>query len=59
MDIAALSTQLAQVNVMQQVSLAVTEMAMDAQTNMTAQLVEAMETSAPHPTLGQSIDISI
>lgn len=59
MDIAALSTQLAQMNVMQNVSLAVTEMAMDAQTEMTAQLVESFEASAPHPTSGHTIDISI
>lgn len=59
MDIAALSTQLAQVNMMQQVSLAVTGMAMDAQTDMTEQLVQSFEASAPHPTLGQSIDISV
>lgn len=61
MDIAALSTQLAQVNLMQNVSLAVTNMAMDAQQQMSTDLVESLETSVPasHPTLGQTIDISV
>lgn len=61
MDIAALSTQLAQVNLIQNVSLAVTNMAMDAQQQMSTDLVESLETSvpAPHPTLGQTIDISV
>lgn len=59
MDIAALSTQLAQMNLMQNVSLAVTDMAMETQKEMTAQLVESFEASAPHPTSGHNIDISV
>jgi hypothetical protein len=57
MDIAALSMTLSQQQLMQNVSLAVTKQAMEIQQQSTEQLVEMVD--AQHPTLGQSIDISI
>lgn len=57
MDIAALSMNLSQQQLMQNVSLAVTKQAMEVQQQTTDQLVEMID--AQHPTLGQSIDISI
>ena len=57
MDIAALSMTLSQQQLMQNVSLAVTKQAVEIQQQSTNQLVEMV--NAQHPTLGQSIDISI
>ena len=57
MDIAALSMNLSQQQLLQNVSLAVTKQAMEVQQQTTDQLVEMID--AQHPTLGQSIDISI
>ena len=57
MDIAALSMSLSQQQLMQNVSLAVTKQVMEVQQQTTDQLVEMID--AQHPTLGQSIDISI
>jgi hypothetical protein len=57
MDIAALSMTLSQQQLMQNVSLAVTKQAIESQQQSTEQLVEMVD--AQHPTLGQSIDISI
>lgn len=60
MDIAALSIAMSQMQLAQNVSLAVTDMAMEQQQANIEQLTEMMaETAAPHPTLGQTIDISI
>ena len=57
MDIAALSMMLNQQQLMQNISLAVTKQAMEIQQQSTDQLVEMVDVQ--HPTLGQSIDISI
>lgn len=57
MDIAALAMDMKQTQLMQQVSIAVTKQAMDFEQQSTEQLLEIMD--APHPTLGQSIDISV
>lgn len=57
MDIAALSINLNQQKLMQQISIAVTKEAMEFQQQTAEQLVETID--AVHPTLGQNIDISI
>ena len=57
MDIAALSMAMSQANLMQNVSLAVTKQAMDAQQQNTEQLVEMLD--APHPTSGHTIDLQV
>lgn len=57
MDIAALSMSLNQQQLIQNISLAVTKQAMEIQQQSTNQLVEMVD--AQHPTLGQSIDMSI
>lgn len=57
MDIAALAMDMKQTQLMQQISIAVTKQAMDFEQQSTEQLLEIMD--APHPTLGQSIDISV
>ncbi|AWE08194.1 putative motility protein [Lysinibacillus sp. 2017] len=57
MDIAALAMSMKQAELMQNVSLAVTKQAMEFQEQSTDQLLEIID--APHPTLGQSIDVSI
>lgn len=57
MDIAALSNSMHQVQLMQNVSLAVTKQAMEFQQQTSQQLTEIID--APHPTAGHSIDISI
>lgn len=57
MDIAALSMSLSQEKLMQNVSLAVTKQSMDFQKQSSEQLVEMLD--APHPILGQNIDIAI
>ncbi|MFF5994487.1 YjfB family protein [Lysinibacillus sp. KU-BSD001] len=60
MDIAALSIAMNQSQLMQNVSLAVSDMAMEQQQVQTQQMVETMQSvDAPHPTLGKAIDISI
>lgn len=57
MDIAALSMTLSQQQLIQNVSLVVTKQAIELQQQSTEQLVEMVD--AQHPTLGQSIDLSI
>ena len=57
MDIAALSIALNQQQLMQNISIASTKQAIQLQQQSTEQLVEMIDTQ--HPTLGQSIDISI
>lgn len=62
MDVAALSTAMSQVNLGQQVGIAMTKMVMDTAETNAATLTEMIQTStvqAPHPTLGKTIDISI
>lgn len=62
MDIAALSTAMSQVNLGQQVSIALTKKVMDTAEVNAAALTEMLKTSsvqAPHPTLGKNIDISV
>ena len=60
MDIAALSISLNEVQLMQQVSIAVTQQSMEMQQQQSTQIVEAMQTvNVQHPTLGNAIDISI
>lgn len=61
MDIASLSISMNQAKLMQSVSIAVADKAMDMQKMQVEQLVEVMETSQPaaHPYLGASIDISV
>lgn len=62
MDVAALSTVMSQVNLGQQVGIAMTKMVMDTAETNAAALTEMLKTStvqAPHPTLGKTIDISI
>jgi hypothetical protein len=58
MDIAALSIGMSQSQLQQSVSLAVTKKAMDNSETQSNGLLQLMNTaSAPHPTLGKSIDI--
>ncbi len=60
MDIAALAMTMSQAQLMQNVSLAVTDKVMETQQMQGQQLAEMMKTAdAPHPNLGQKIDISI
>jgi len=62
MDVAALSTAMSQVNLGQQVGIAMTKMIMDTAETNAATLTEMIHTSTvqlPHPTLGKTIDISI
>lgn len=60
MDIAALSMAMSQTQLMQNVSLAVAGKVMETQQIQAQQMTEMMESAdAPHPTLGQKIDISI
>ena len=60
MDIAALAITMSQAQLMQNVSLAVTDKVMETQQMQGQQLTEMMKTAdAPHPNLGQKIDISI
>lgn len=61
MDIASLSISMNQAKLMQSVSIAVADKAMEIQQTQAEQLVEVMETSQPavHPYLGASVDISI
>ena len=60
MDIAALSIAMSQSQLMQNVSLAVADKVMETQQQQVQQMTESMESvHAPHPNLGQMIDISI
>ena len=60
MDIAALSIAISQSQLMQNVSLAVADKVMETQQQQVQQVTELMESAhAPHPNLGQMIDISI
>lgn len=60
MDIAALSMAMSQTQLMQNVSLAVANKVMETQQVQAQQITELLETvDAPHPSSGQSIDISI
>ncbi|WP_413362919.1 YjfB family protein [Lysinibacillus sp. 3P01SB] len=60
MDIAALSITMSQTQLMQNVSLAVAGKVMETQQVQVQQMTEMMESvDAPHPNLGQKIDISI
>lgn len=60
MDIAALSIAMSQSQLMQSVSLAVADQVMETQQQQAQQGTELMESvHAPHPNLGQMIDISI
>lgn len=60
MDIAALSITMSQTQLMQNVSLAVVGKVMETQQVQVQQMTEMMESvDAPHPNLGQKIDISI
>lgn len=55
MDIAALSMGLSQASVGQSVSIALTKKIMDTAQQSSADLLKMME--APHPTLGNTIDL--
>ena len=57
MDIAALAISVKQVDLMQNVSLAVTKQSMEFQKQSIEQLVEVID--VPHPTLGHKMDVSI
>ena len=61
MDIASLAISMNQAKLMQTVSIAVADKAMDLQQMQAEQLVEVIEASQPatHPYLGASIDFSI
>ena len=60
MDIAALSIAMSQSQLMQNVSLAVADKVMETQQQQVQQMPQSMESvHAPHPNLGQMIDISI
>ncbi|MGM9945700.1 MAG: YjfB family protein [Lysinibacillus sp.] len=60
MDIAALSIAMSQSQLMQNVSLAVADKIMETQQQQVQQMIELTESApAPHPSLGQMIDISI
>ena len=60
MDIAALSIAMSQSQLMQNVSLAVANKVMETQQQQVQQITQSMESvDAPHPNLGQMIDISI
>lgn len=60
MDIAALSIAMSQSQLMQNISLAVADKVMETQQQQVQQMTESMESvDAPHPNLGQLIDISI
>ena len=60
MDIATLSIAMSQSQLMQNVSLAVADKVMETQQQQVQQMTQSMESvHAPHPNLGQMIDISI
>ncbi|PKR86508.1 YjfB family protein [Heyndrickxia camelliae] len=55
MDIAALSIGLSQASLGQSVEIALTKKAMDATQQNSAEIIKMLE--APHPTLGNTIDL--
>ncbi|MCE4047991.1 MULTISPECIES: YjfB family protein [Bacillaceae] len=55
MDIPALSVSMHQASLSQSVSLALTKMSMDNTQQTATQMMEMLQ--APHPTLGNSIDL--
>ncbi|WP_082220192.1 YjfB family protein [Domibacillus robiginosus] len=55
MDIAALSVGMSQASLSQSVSLALTKKTMDTAQQNASQMVQMLP--APHPTLGQSVDV--
>lgn len=65
MDIARMSTQVSQINLQYQVSVAVLKMAMEGVTAQTGDLVETMDEStvdlerSVQPHLGQNIDVVV
>lgn len=63
MDIAAMSTMMSQANVRMEASIAIMEQIKNVAEMQGEQLIEMMQQSntqtVPHPTLGQTIDISV
>ncbi|HHT04686.1 MAG TPA: putative motility protein [Hydrogenispora sp.] len=65
MDIARMSTQMSQINLQYQVSVAILKMAMEGVTAQTGDLVETMDEStvdlerSVQPHLGQNIDVVV
>ena len=65
MDIARMSTQMSQINLQYQVSVAILKMAMEGVTAQTDNLVEAMEETTKalelsvQPHLGQNVDVVV
>ncbi|HHT48491.1 MAG TPA: putative motility protein [Firmicutes bacterium] len=65
MDIARMSTQLSQINLQYQVSVAVLKMAMEGVTVQTGELIETLEETAKalelsvQPHLGQNVDVVV
>lgn len=57
MDIAAMSTAMAQSNLMQQVSLSVTKKAMDTTEVQMQGIIDMMQSATPN--FGQRLDISV
>lgn len=55
LDIAALSVNMSQSSLGQSVSLALTKMSMDSAQQNAVQMIDMLQ--APHPTLGNSIDL--
>jgi len=55
LDIAALSISMHQASLGQNIGLALTKMSMDNTQQNAAQMIEMLQ--APHPTLGNSIDL--
>ena len=65
MDIARMSTQLSQINLQYQVSVAVLKMAMEGVTVQTGELIETLEETTKalelsvQPHLGQNVDVVV
>lgn len=63
MDIAAMSTMMSQANVRMEASIAIMDQIKNVAEMQGEQLIEMMQQSntqtVPHPTLGQTIDISV
>jgi hypothetical protein len=65
MDIARMSTQMSQINLQYQVSVAILKMAMEGVTAQTGDLVETMDEStvdlerSVQPHLGQNVDVVV
>ena len=57
MDIAAVSIGLNQINLQQQVGIAVENLALSASKQQGNQLMNMLNTPTPHPTLGHNIDL--